>query len=143
MSVFVRLEEKKFGSDNARGKWYAKMVRMGEVGVDELAERIQAVSTFKHGEVRGILIELLEQMKYCLQDGQTVNLEGFGRFHLAVESEPAVHPEKFRTDKNVKRVKCKFLPTGYRRKDGRIVQRLADGVKVERWTDENEKTSKI
>ena len=72
MSVFVRLEKKKFGDDKARGKWYAKVVRTGEVGIDELAERIQDVSTFKRGEVRGILIELLEQMKSCLAEGQTV-----------------------------------------------------------------------
>ena len=98
MSVFVRLEKKKFGDDKARGKWYAKVVRTGEVGIDELAERIQDVSTFKRGEVRGILIELLEQMKSCLAEGQTVNLDGFGRFHLSVESEPAESPEKFRTD---------------------------------------------
>lgn len=135
MPIFVRLEEKRFGDDKGRGKWYAKMVRTGEVGIDELAERIQNVSTFKHGEVRGVLIELLEQMKYCLSEGQTVNLEGFGRFHLAVESEPAESPEKFRTDTNVKRVKCKFLPAGYRRKDGCIVQKLAENVKVERWKE--------
>lgn len=136
MSVFVRLEKKKFGDDKARGKWYAKVVRTGEVGIDGLAERIQDVSTFKRGEVRGILIELLEQMKSCLAEGQTVNLDGFGRFHLSVESEPAESPEKFRTDLNVKRVKCRFQPAGYRRKDGCIVQRLAEGVKVERWKDE-------
>ena len=61
MSVFVRLEEKKFGSDNARGKWYAKMVRMGEVGVDELAEQgvIDIVQSFLDAQGDAGVVDVL------------------------------------------------------------------------------------
>ncbi|MBQ7421105.1 MAG: HU family DNA-binding protein [Prevotella sp.] len=135
MAVMVKLYENEFGNEKTRGKWFARVVRTGTTDIAELAERIQRNSTFKTGEVRGIIIELVEEIKRCLQDGQTVDLEGLGRFHLTVESRHVDRKEDFRTDRDVTAVKCKFKPAGRRRKDGTIQQLLAEGAEVQRWKE--------
>ena len=133
MAVFLQLYQGKIGPESNHDKWFARPVRQGSISIKDLAERIQANTTFKQGEVHGILIELVEQIKSALQAGQTVCLDGLGRFHLKVECEPAERPEEFRVDRNVKAVKCQFVPTSHRTDDGTRVQNLSDGVQVRLW----------
>ena len=135
MAIFIKLHENKFGNEKLRGKWFAKIVRTGEIDIDEMAERIQRNTTFKTGEVRGILIELIEEMKKCLQEGNTVNLNGLGRFHLTIESNHVDNPKNFRTDHDIKSIKCKFKPMGHKCDDGRLEQVIAKGTKVKRWKE--------
>lgn len=135
MAIKVKLYEKSFGSEKTRGMWFARVIRTGEVDITQLAERIQRNSTFKTGEVRGIIMELIEEIKQSLQDGKTVDLEGLGRFHLTTECCPVERKEDFRTDRDITAVKCKFMPAGRRRKDGTILQLLAEGAEVQRWKE--------
>lgn len=133
MAILIKLFENKFGNTKTRGKWFAKTIKRGEAGISELAERVQENTTFKKGEVQGLIVELVDEMRQLLQDGQTVNLEGFGRFHLSVETNSVERPEDFRIQRDITAVKCKFVPAGHRvGKTGRIVQVLAKGAKVER-----------
>jgi predicted histone-like DNA-binding protein len=134
MSVFIRLRKDKMGASKDHHKYYAHMVSTGESGTADLARLIQENTTFKQSEVRGIIDELVVQMKQLLGKGQTVSLDGFGRFHLAVESEGAENPEDFDIAHDIKRVKCKFLPAGTRQgqKTGPVTQLFGDGVNV-KW----------
>ena len=114
MAVFIKLRKDSMSANKAHHKYYAHMVSTGEVGTEELAEAIQENTTFKRGEVRGIIDELVSEMKRQLSRGQTVCLDGFGRFHLSVQSTPAERPQSFSIKKNVRSVKCNFVPAGYR-----------------------------
>ena len=138
MAVFIKLRKDSMSANKAHHKYYAHMVSTGEVGTEELAEAIQENTTFKRGEVRGIIDELVSEMKRQLSRGQTVCLDGFGRFHLSVESEGVDNPKDFNIGKNIKRVKCKFHPAGSRQgvKNGKVTQLFGDGVDV-KWFPED------
>lgn len=138
MSIKVRLQQSKFGEADGGGKWHARVVSQGVVTTPELADSIQENTSFTRGDVRGIVIALIDEIAYRLGEGQTVALEGLGRFHLTVESTPVVNKEDFKLRKNIKSIKCKFVPAG--RRDpmtGKKEQDFASGVTVE-WADEDD-----
>ena len=145
MAIFIRLRKDKMGANKDHHKYYAHMVSAGEVNTEELANLIQENTTFKRGEVRGIIDEMVSQMKRQLALGQTINLEGFGRFHLAVESEGADTPESFDIEKDIKRVKCKFMPAGSRqgKQTGPVTQLFGEGVDVEWFPGFENKDSRV
>ena len=132
MAIFIRLRQDKMGADHRSHKFYAHTVTTGDIGTEELAERIQRNTTFTRGEVRGIIDSLIDEMKHQLGSGHTVVLDGLGRFHLSVESEGAESPDAFDIAHDIKRVKCNFRPAGYRRggKNGTIVQQFCKNVEV-------------
>ena len=85
MSVEIRLEQSKFKDKKGAGKWYARTVSTGVVTTDDLADSIQENTSFSRGDVRGLVIALIDEISYRLRQGETVALEGLGRFHLTVE----------------------------------------------------------
>ena len=78
---------------------------------------------------------MVDEISYRLREGETVALEGLGRFHLTVESEPVDNPEDFDIKTHVKNVKCRFVPTSTRNaRTGKKNQNLAYGARVE-WAE--------
>ena len=134
MAIFIRLRQDRMGSNSNTHKYYAHAVPTNDVDTEELAIRIQRNTTFTRGEVRGIIDSLIDEMKHQMCMGHTVVLNGFGRFHLAVESEGADSPKDFDINHDIKRVKCKFVPAGKRMggRNGKIMQLFGDGTKV-KW----------
>ena len=137
MAVEIRLEQSKFKDKKGAGKWYARTVSTGVVTTEELADAIQENTSFSRGDVRGLVIALVDDSDR-LREGATVALEGLGRFHLTVESEPVDNPEDFDIRKHVKNVKCRFVPTSTRNaRTGKKNQTLAYGARVE-WAEPEE-----
>ena len=114
MPICIRLKQYKNQTKSSYGKYYAETVRGDEVHTKELAERVCKNTTFRPGEVKGLIEELVEEMTHSLQDGQTVVLDGFGRFRLVAESDGVTDPKKFNIARHIRRVVCKFLPEGKR-----------------------------
>ena len=67
--------------------------------------------------------------KYAPEETLTNNLDGFGSFHLTIESDTADNKEDYKLDEHVKRVVCKFTPTGHRR-NGKLNYYFCEGVKL-------------
>ena len=135
MSVEIRLEQSKFKDKNGAGKWYARTVSTGVATTDDLADAIQENTSFSRGDVRGLVIALVDEISYRLRQGETVALEGLGRFHLTVESEPVDNPDAFDIKKHIKNVKCRFVPTSTRNaRTGKKEQTLSNGARVE-WAE--------
>lgn len=132
MSIFVKLKKYKNSSKSSFDKYYAQTVPAGEIHTDDLAETMCANTTFKPGEVKGLIEELVDEMKIGLQDGHVIVLDGFGRFQLVVQSEGVDDPKKFNLKQHIRKVACKFLPAGKRDKlTNKITRNFCDGVKVE------------
>ena len=74
-----------------------------------------------------------------MHDSHTVVIDGLGRFDLTVESEGVDNPQSFRIDRDIKKVKCRFLPAGKRNIDGCITSKLSEKQEVE-WLPENKQT---
>ena len=114
MAIFIKLRQNKMRKDNTYDKWFAHVVGKGEVSTGELASIIERNTTFKRGEIKGLITELVSEMKHQLADGKTVVLDDFGRFHLTVESEGAESRSTFNVQRNIKAIKCKFRAAGIR-----------------------------
>ena len=80
-------------------------------------------------------MSLVDEISYSLSQGNTVVLDGLGRFHLTVESDPVENKEDFDLKKNIKGVKCKFLPASTRDPiTKKSTQDFASGVQIV-WDD--------
>ena len=130
MSVHLKLRQNTIKSSKNYGKWIAMPQNQGDVTTADLARMINQGTTFTQGEVHGIIMALVEQMRDAMHEGHTVVLEGFGRFHLTVESVPVDDPDDFNIQLHVKRARCKFVEAGQRRFiDHKLARPLSDDVK--------------
>ena len=82
-------------------------------------------------DVYGVLTALVHEMKFLLQLGHTVKLDGFGNFHLTIESETVDKKSDYRLDQHVKRVKCKFTPVSHRVTGRKLSYYFCEGVELE------------
>ena len=136
MAVHFKLIKNNIKSSKSYGKYFAKAVSQGEVTMEELAADAAANCGISKGNfVRGVT-ELEEMMKNRLADGQTVVIEGIGRFSLRVESIGVDNPKEFNIARHITRFICGFLPSGRRintgngTKNGHIIYNFCDGVKA-------------
>ena len=135
MSIKIRLQQSKFKEANRGGKWHARTVSTGLVTTDELARNIQADTSFTRGDVSGLIDALVDEITMQLRDGKTISIKGLGRFHLTVESDTVEKPDDFNIRKDIKRVKCKFLPSTTKDSDsGKKNDNFGTGVTI-RWHD--------
>ena len=131
MALTIRLLQHKAKDFN--GKWYGRVVKTGEVHTKELAETISKNTTLTRADVEATVLALVEEMKYRLQSGDTVVLDGFGRFHLTVQSDMVEHPEDFNLKKHIRRILCKFTPAATRNQLDRHLERnFIEGVELQR-----------
>ena len=83
--------------------------------------------------------EIVETMTQLMQQGQTVVLDGFGRFKLTAVSTGADSPEDFDLKKNITGVKCNFMASGQREGlERRITKSLSEGTEV-KWMPKKKK----
>ena len=136
MAVHVKLIKNNIKSRKSYGQYFAKAVSQGEVTMQELAEEAATNCGISKGAfVRGVT-ELQDMMKHRLADGQTVVIEGIGRFSLRVESIGVDDPKEFNLGRHITRFVCGFLPASHRvttggsAKNGRILYDFSEGVKA-------------
>ena len=85
MALLVRVQKmKKKGQPD---KWYGKTVKRQDVSLKLIAQMISQSNSITESDVYGVLIALIHEMKVLLQMGHTIKLDGFGNFHLTIESE--------------------------------------------------------
>lgn len=128
LQVKVQKMKKKGEAD----KWYGKTVKRQDVTLEQIATMISMKNSVTESDVFGVLKALIHEMKFFLQLGHTVKLDGFGNFHLTIESEMVDHESDYRLDQHVKRVKCKFTPASHRVEGGRLSYYFCEGVELER-----------
>lgn len=81
-----------------------------EVDFRRLAYEISNMSTHTEGDVFGVLLMLVKQLKFHLADGETVVLDDLGRFKITFKSDSAPAPELL-GKKSVKKFMVNFLPS--------------------------------
>lgn len=113
-------------------KWYGKVAKRQDVTLQQIAEVISQKNSVTESDVYAVLKALVHEMKFFLQLGHTVKLDGFGYFHLTIESEMVDNQSDYRLDEHVKRVKCKFVPSSHRVEGGKLSYYFCEGVELER-----------
>ena len=130
MAVHIRLIRNNIKSSSSYGKYFAKSVSQGEITLKEIAEEACRNSGFSEGSVIGVATELQDILKEKLAEGQTVVLDGIGRFSLRVESIGVDNPKDFNIRRHITRNVCGFLPAGRRIQGRHILYDFCDGVKA-------------
>lgn len=59
---------------------FPKLVNGEVIDLNDVAEKIESNTSFKRGDVIGVLTEFVEQMRYAIADGKSVRMDGLGLF---------------------------------------------------------------
>lgn len=110
MAVKYKLYQENRKNSKYQGKWYGRAVHEDTVGIDELADIMQANCTVKRADILAVISELVETMKTQLQNSMRVKLDRFGSFKIGLNTSPADSAKDFTPQKNVKRLHIIFQP---------------------------------
>ncbi|GHT73579.1 hypothetical protein FACS189456_4140 [Bacteroidia bacterium] len=91
-------------------KWYLVQERSGTVNLAEIAKEIADRSSLTFGDVQNVLRNLLDVLPLYIRLGQTIHLEGFGSFHVAVGSAGTATPDELTTH-SVRDARLIFTPS--------------------------------
>jgi predicted histone-like DNA-binding protein len=91
-------------------KWYLVQERSGSVNLSEIAKEVAHRAALSEGDVQSVLTNLMNTLPLFIKLGQSVNLTGFGSFHLSVTSVGTDMPEDLTTH-NVKGARLLFTPS--------------------------------
>ena len=98
MSIIYLVRKKVFSKAGEKmTQWFAvqrKVQKKSGVTNRELARRLSQYTSFKEGEVQGILIELVKVIEKTLQEGHSVTIDGLGTFQTAITSNGFDRPEQ-------------------------------------------------
>ena len=115
MAVKYKLVQNKISGHECFGKWYARSVKSGEVGMKEIERIIEQNCSLKRSDVRAVLTELVDTIKGKLQEGYTVDLDELGRLSLGVKSEGVYRAADFNVKKHITGVSVNYRPNTHRR----------------------------
>lgn len=129
MAVRYRLVQNKISGHECYGKYYARSIKSGEIGMKEIERIIEQNCSMKRSDVRAVLTELVDTIKDKLQDGYTVDLDELGRLSLGVNSEGVYRAQDFNAKQHISRVVVNYRACAHRRGNGdrRLEAPLAEG----------------
>jgi len=114
MAIQYRLLQNKIKGSENYGKYYAHTVKQGTVSLEQIEEMIESNCTAKASDVRLVLRELFDVVKFYMQHGYTVDLREMGKLSISVKSVCVDDPKEFRSDKHITGFKCNYTPQGKR-----------------------------
>ena len=114
---------------NGTNLWYGRAVYPSTIDLDAIAERIQQNCSMKKSDVMAVLTELIETMRYELQNSNKVKLDGFGTFYIGLRSKGAIDEKDFNANEYVKGFRVKFLAEG-KMQNGKITRTFTEGIRV-------------
>lgn len=90
------------------GKYIMQAVNNGEVNHRRISYEISNMSTHTEGDVYGVLIMLVKQMKFHLEEGETVVMDDLGRFKIGFQCQPEERPELL-NKKSIKKFSVNYM----------------------------------
>lgn len=81
----------------------------GTVDIDTLAASIQKNSAMTKGDVKHVIVALVEEIQANLSNGDKVKLNEFGTFHMTFRC-PGIETSDKCTVRNISRVNIRFVP---------------------------------
>lgn len=107
--MYKVIERKDPRTPDAPGKWYAQIVNMSRIDVDELATRIADSCTVTRPDVLAVLAALQEQFIYALQEGKRIHLGDIGSFRAVANGLGAETKEQYDTSL-ISAIRVRFTP---------------------------------
>ncbi|MBT0608443.1 HU family DNA-binding protein [Aequorivita echinoideorum] len=111
MAIKYRVTKRKDTINNETDcKYIMQAISKGEVNLRRLSWEISNMSTHTEGDVYGVLIMLVKQMRDHLEQGETVVLDDMGRFKIGFQCQPETMPEKL-SKKSIKKFSVNYMPS--------------------------------
>lgn len=134
MAIRYKLVQNKVSGHECFGKYYARSLTTGTVGMKDIERTIEQNCSMKRSDVRAVLTELVDTIKVKLQEGYTVDLDELGRLSLGVKSEGVYREADFNARRHITGVRVNYRPETQRRGNGdrHLVTPLAEGCEFER-----------
>lgn len=76
---------------------HPRIVPHGTVSTDQLCHDIAHASSFTEGDVKGILIEMVNKMERYLKDGYNLEIENLGYFSVSLQSRAVKSKDEIRS----------------------------------------------
>ncbi len=114
MAIQYRLLQNRIKGSGNYGKYYAHTVKRGTISLEQIEEMIESNCTAKASDVRLVLRELFDTVKFYMQHGYTVDLREMGKLSISVKSVCVDDPKDFSSDKHIVGFKCNYTPQGRR-----------------------------
>ena len=114
MAIQYRLLQNKIKGSKNYNKYYAHTVKRGVISLEQIESMIEENCTAKASDVRLVLRELFDTVKFFMQMGYTVDLKEMGKFSISVKSVCVDHPSEFQPDRHITGYKCNYTPQGKR-----------------------------
>lgn len=136
MAIQYRLLQNKIKGSKNFNKYYAHTVKQGVISMEDIESMIESNCTAKASDVRLVLRELFDTVKFYMQKGYIVDLREMGKFSISVQSVCVDNPKEFRKDQHITGFKCNYIPQGKRYHGGKAEKRrvhrsLLDGCEAE------------
>lgn len=110
MALKFRRVKKAFGFDKSKTEKYVVVPeRATPVSFDYLCDEIVVVSGINTGLVRATLFGLVRSMKTFIQQGHTVQVEGFGSFIPSFNAKSSLVEGDANAD-SIRKMKLRFVP---------------------------------
>jgi len=107
---FRKVQNKNAKNPKAYGKWYGKVIHLGTIGTEELAEHImEHGSVYTDDVVIGIIRKLMRCIQEQLLEGYKVKLDGIGTLYLMASSMGVNKSEDYSPDTHIKALRVRFL----------------------------------
>ena len=107
--MYKIIERKNPRNTDGPAKFYAYIVNMSKIDIDELATRISGTCTITRSDVLGVLSALQEQFIYALQEGKRIHLGDIGSFRVIANGAGSETPEAYSTDL-IRKLRVCFTP---------------------------------
>lgn len=110
MGLRFRRIKKAFGFDKSKTEKYVVVPdRATPVSFEYLCEEIALISGINVGMVRATMFSLVRSMKTFIQQGHTVQVEGFGSFIPSFNAKSSLVEKEANAD-SIRKMKLRFVP---------------------------------
>ena len=109
-------EEAEYRNPN-KGKWFAKAVTLGEMNLEEIADKVAYATTLTPADAHAAVKAFVQVIKEGVQDSKKVRLDGLGTFRAGISCVGADSLDEFSVNKNITGVHIIFRPA-YKRDPG-------------------------
>lgn len=124
--LMYRMYQNPVKSSKSYGKWFARTVNTGTVGLEEIANTMQDNCTVKRADILAVLSELGPTVKQLLQNSKRVKIDYLGTFKLGMSTSGEAKRDDFSLNKNLKDIHVIFTP---------VSRQAKNGVRIKDWTD--------
>ncbi len=132
MSVpFKKIQRKNPRKPTETGKYYPQVVTAGKAAtLSTVAYLMKDKSSLSHGDIKSVLTNFVEAMRFLLFNGKSVNVENFGVFSLSAHTLGTDKREEC-TSKNIRSLRINFRASSSVRPNLTSSKTRADGEGID------------